>query len=100
MTIEEAKGLRATKRIQEILADPFADEAELLTPRERLIARQASRGATYVQVSASMGVTRNTAANAIKVVCHKLGVRKNELPRLVFEKIEDVLASARTGGQR
>ncbi len=57
-------------------------ERELLTRREREVARRAAEGATNAEVAAVMGLTAGTVKTYLSTIYRKLGVSKrNALPR-------------------
>ena len=79
-----------TKRaIRKLLADPFARD-EMLTERERLIAKLGAMGRTNEQIAEEVGSTPMMVAQHMRFILYKLGLHKKpDLTALLLERIAE-----------
>lgn len=81
------------EQIQNILRDPFPESIHpQLSQLERNIAKMTViDGMTAIQISEALGSPRGTVNTYLRMVYKALGVRREAWPKLVFDRIREVL---------
>ncbi len=77
------------ERIRRIVRNPFKDHPKLGEQEERILGH-ASRGYTNKAISHRENISEEMVAYVLRNGLLKLGVKKQDLPDIVFRMIEEV----------